>query len=61
MRILNTKLDEKLAETHEPLREKVQRKLRTHPTKNESYLECNPKYWYLTNLVGISNAKSVDQ
>lgn len=28
--------------------------------RNNIYLEFNPKYWYLTILVGILNTKLVD-
>ena len=60
-RNIQHKIGEKLDETREPLREKEQRKLGAYPTKNDSYLESNSKYWYSTNLIGISNAKIVDQ
>ena len=61
MGIFNTTLGKKLDETREPLREKVWRKLETHLTKNDIYLESNPWYWYLMNFIGIWNAKPVDQ
>ena len=59
--IFNVKFEIILVEIYERLREKVEHKVGSYPTKNSNDLESNNKYQYLMNLPEIANAKLVNR